>query len=430
VGRPLRTRATAQRACVLCFAGALIASVPASSAAQESRAAELRARRAEKARSVVPHKPTLFEKLSTAVGEKESGGRPLGFYPYFGSIFTGGAVAVGVGYRVPFKDTGALTTEVAISPKLYWKFDTRLRLPEFADRRVRIEARALYLDAPKVNFFGVGNDSIEDDKATFRLKAGTLLGTVLVRPLSWMGIGGGIDYVNNNLGSGKIEPSIEEIFTPDEVPGLGDSPDYFVTRAFVQVDTRDVSGDFAGTSARVTRAAPRLRSLTPSYATRGGFARVDFASLSATSDLPYDFDLIDTAAGYLIPILRDNWVIALRAQATFTRTGGDNEVPYFLLPTLGSSRDLRGFDNFRFRDRNKLLLTAEYRWAVSPFADMVVFYDAGKVAPDASDLDFSDLKNDYGVGIRFHTRSTAIMRFEVARSDERMRFIFGVGASF
>jgi len=170
--------------------------------------------------------------------------------------------------------------------------------------------------------------------------------------------------------------------------------------------------------------------LTPSYATRGGFARVDFASLSANSDLPYDFDLIDTAAGYLIPILRDNWVIALRAQATFTRTVGDNDVPYFLLPTLGSSRDLRGFDNFRFRDRNKLLLTAEYRWAVSPFADMVVFYDAGKVAPDASDLDFSDLKNDYGVGIRFHTRSTAIMRFEVARSDERMRFIFGVGASF
>ena len=42
-----------------------------------------------------------------------------------------------------------------------------------------------------------------------------------------------------------------------------------------------------------------------------------------------------------------------------------------------------GFRRFRFRDRNLLLLQAEYRWEIFTAVDGAIFYDAGKVAPAA-----------------------------------------------
>ena len=61
---------------------------------------------------------------------------------------------------------------------------------------------------------------------------------------------------------------------------------------------------------------------------------------------------------------------------------------------------LRGYPNFRFRDRNRLLMTAELRWTPARFLDMAVFYDAGKVASRRQDLDFNDLRDSYGIGMR------------------------------
>ena len=90
-----------------------------------------------------------------------------------------------------------------------------------------------------------------------------------------------------------------------------------------------------------------------------------------------------------VPILRENWVIALRALASTTSTAPGQDVPFYLLPDLGGSHTLRGYPAWRFRDRNRLLLTGEYRWTAGPFVDMALFLDAGKVAPRLADLDFA-----------------------------------------
>ena len=41
-------------------------------------------------------------------------------------------------------------------------------------------------------------------------------------------------------------------------------------------------------------------------------------------------------------------------------------------------------------------------------------YDAGKVAPHRTELDFEDLESDYGIGVRVGTRNGVSMRFDVA----------------
>ena len=398
-----------RRSAIIAGAVVLLSHLPVQPAdAQDSRAGTLRQERAAKASQLAPYDAGLIEKLSAFAGEKESGGKPLGWYPYFGSIFTGGAVAGGIGYRVPFRDTGQLEIEAAVSYRLYKKVDVKFDLPRFADGKVRIRTRALWLDATKVNFYGVGNESDEDAKTTFRFSPLTYETTATVDPTSWLSFGGGVDYVVNDLGRGSTAPSIEERFTPATAPGLGAEPNYLISRAFAEVDTRPHSG----------------------YSTHGGHYRADFLYFSDRDDGRYSFRGFDAEASQLIPILRANWVVALRGLATFTGVDAGKTVPYFLLPTLGNSRDLRGYENFRFRDRHRLLLTAEYRWTPSRVADMVLFVDSGKVASDVSDLDLSDLHTDYGIGVRFHTGKATILRLEYARSREGGRFIFGVGPNF
>ena len=71
-----------------------------------------------------------------------------------------------------------------------------------------------------------------------------------------------------------------------------------------------------------------------------------------------------------------------------------------MLPSLGGGAPLRGYQDFRFRDRNRLLMNAEFRWTPARFVDMAIFYDAGKVTGRREDLDFDDLKDSYGIGMR------------------------------
>jgi outer membrane protein assembly factor BamA len=387
---------------------ALSFGAPVAAAAQSSRAEVLRQVRADKARTLTPYEPGWIEKAASFAGEKESGGKPLGWYPYFGSVYTGGAVAVGAGYRIPYADTGQLALEAAVSPRLYYKVDLKADSPWFAHRTMRVRGRMLYLDAPKVNFFGLGNDSNQDDKTTFRITPFEMGAMYHWMPRHWLTVGGGGDYIVNDTGSGKTDPSIEDVFTPDEVPGLLADPNYLVGRAFVEVDTREHRG----------------------YATVGTRLRADLSAFGDRDDSGYSFRRFDLEAGQLVPIARANWVVALRGLLSLTDAAGGQAVPFFAMPTLGSSRDLRGYENFRFRDRNRLVLTGELRWSPSRLLDMALFADAGKVAAEAGDLDLDDLHTDYGVAARIHTATNTLLRLELARSTEGFRFIFGVGPSF
>jgi outer membrane protein assembly factor BamA len=128
-------------------------------------------------------------------------------------------------------------------------------------------------------------------------------------------------------------------------------------------------------------------------------------------------------ARQLIPVLRGNWVFDLSLRASTTTAADGDTVPFFLMPTLGGGSALRGYGNYRFRDRNALLFTAEYRWYAQEFVEMALFYDAGKVERRRADLDFDGLKSNVGIGLRLHTPGTTLARLELARGNEGFRLI-------
>jgi outer membrane protein assembly factor BamA len=105
-------------------------------------------------------------------------------------------------------------------------------------------------------------------------------------------------------------------------------------------------------------------------------------------------------------------------------------MPYFMLPSLGGGSTLRGFTSWRFRDRQSLLLTAEWRVLVNRFIDTALFYDAGKVTRNISDLDLDGLKKNYGIGFRLHGPAATPLRIEFAKSNEGFAVIFGASAAF
>jgi outer membrane protein assembly factor BamA len=131
-----------------------------------------------------------------------------------------------------------------------------------------------------------------------------------------------------------------------------------------------------------------------------------------------------------VPILRDAWVLSLRGRVQTTYDRDDQVIPFFMQPSLGGGSSLRGFTSWRFRDRHSLLLSAEWRVLVNRFIDTALFYDAGKVTAERSELDFTDLKDDYGIGFRLHGPMATPLRIELAKSNEGLALVFSAKAAF
>ena len=230
-----------------------------------------------------------------------------------------------------------------------------------------------------------------------------------MRPGRFFIVSGGADYLNIDTGPGRSGVSIEHRFTEENTAGLFTSPTYLRTRASADFDWRE----------------------SPGYTRRGGRYQVEWSNYDQRNTGLASFSRVDGEVDQFIPLLRENWVIALRALTSTTTTTGDNLVPYYLMPDLGGSDLLRGYPSWRFRDRNRILLSGEYRWMAGQFVDMALFIDAAKVTPRWSDIDLNDLRKTYGIGIRFHTPNATMMRFEAAKTpDEGIGLVFAFNPVF
>jgi hypothetical protein len=370
-----------------------------------TREAEIALRQAEKAASLTPEAPNRVEQIVRRIGPVVLGAEPTGFYPWFGSVLGGGWMALGAGYRATYADTGKLNVIAGWSLKNYRMLQADLGLPTFFDGRGTLGLHGKYLYADKVSFYGLGNDTQKDDKTSYTYEPTTFGATLDLEPVRFVYVGGGYHYEGVNTRGGESGTSIDEAFDDTTAPGLGADVKYGVAHGYAAIDWRE----------------------SPGYTTSGGLYRVEYRRYHELDGQPFDFEWTEAEVRQFIPILRANWVLAVRGVVTLTDGVGADQIPYFMMPTLGSSKDVRGFSNRRFRDTNRMFMEAEYRWRPSKFMDLVVFYDAGKVEARRSDLDFDDLKTSYGVGMRLHGPTTTPLRIELARCTEGLKLIFSAG---
>ncbi len=262
-----------------------------------------------------------------------------------------------------------------------------------------------------MGFYGIGTGPTSvDDRVNYSFTQPYVSTTLDFWPTRRLFVlRGGLEFSQwSQEGSDGSEPSIEEVYTPETLPGLGASPTYLHVQGTAGFDSRT----------------------SPGYTRRGGFYGVTAHQFADTDD-DFSFTKMEYEAIHHFPVLRDAWVISLRARVETTHTGDDEQVPFFMLPALGGGSSMRGFASWRFRDRNSVMWQAEWRMLANRFLDVALFVDAGKVTARASDLnDFHDMKKDYGLGFRLHGPLATPLRIELAKSNEGLALVFASKASF
>jgi outer membrane protein assembly factor BamA len=381
--------------------------LPAMASAQDSRTAAIAAEQSEKATRLAPRVPSKAEQtimmLQRSVIEA-----PSGFYPFFGSVYSGGGFTLGGGYRQFFGDQTWWNIAGLYSAKGYKPIElASTSRGHFADRLL-LRARLGWRDATQVAYHGLGIDSPADPGAQFRLQQAYGGGDLVYKPVRWAVFRASGTYESFTL----KEPTSDLAFVDDAyneatAPGVGVDPDYFHTYVSAGYDSRPAVD----------------------YARRGGLYEVSHHHYGDRDDT-YSFNRVDTEVVQHIPILRENWVISLHGLLQST-VGDTDRVPYFLLPSLGSGSTLRAFSSWRFRDRNAVLASGEFRWIPSRLVlDLALFYDTGMVAAKVDQFTTNRLVHDAGIGVRFHGPLSTPLRVELARGREGLHLVFAGSAAF
>src|SRR5262249_45987940 len=169
------------------------------------------------------------------------------------------------------------------APAALWVMNFRtvagqLRLPDLANHRLAITAVGNWLDAPAMPFYGVGNDS-SDNRRDYAYRTTTVGATARLQAAPSVGVGGGMDLF---------------AITSSDI-----SPTYRRSRLFAEYDWRT----------------------SPAYTRKGGLYRVDWSDYHDTTNGGRNsFRRLDAEVDQFVPLLRENWVIALRAAMSTTDT--------------------------------------------------------------------------------------------------------------
>jgi hypothetical protein len=107
----------------------------------------------------------------------------------------------------------------------------------------------------------------------------------------------------------------------------------------------------------------------------------------------------------------------------------DGTTPYQELSKIGDGWTARGYKADRFLDQSMVLASWEYRFPVFRALGGVVFMDAGRVAPQLKELDFTGLHSNWGWGVRYYLPHF-VARFDMGLSVEGMRVFFNFGQVF
>ena len=385
-------------------------------AAQTSRRELLIAERETKAKSLAPYTPTRLEKTLLWMEDSQFVTRWFdpyeGWYMKFGGLTKGGGLGYGPGYRNwIFGEQALFQTWFVGSFRNYWFVTSELLLPKLADGKFEVGAHGYLRYWPRERYYGLGRDSAVGDRTSFLREGWEVRGDAAWKPVPILRIGGLTAFRTERIDEGKAPnyPSIETIFDESTAPGLEQQPDYWWSSAFIDLDYRDQPGN--------------VRS--------GGHFRVSYDRWHDQQDYGFSYRDFRVEGLHAFPIFDKKRVFIARVVAQSLDSPAGDAVPFYAMPTLGGSTTLRGYREFRFRDKNLFMLNGEYRWEAFSGMDMALFADWGDVAPTWDDIDWRHLKVDYGIGFRFNTSKTVFFRFDIATgAGEGVRYFVKYSRAF
>jgi len=365
-----------------------------------------------------------------------------GPHAVIGSVAPGGGTAGGIGFSKKHEVKAGqenwewrFDSSARISFKKYWEVDSNLTLikhsaeltdsPKFTkcneygpEGTVKMDFYGQLKDMPRVDYFGLGPESREQNRAVYHYREG-VVGADISKPSShvcWLDVGGAVEGIFPDVVpiTNPTVRSVERVFNETGAPGITVQPGAFLHLA----------------------AYARLHSRKQPEA-RGVEYIFIYHAYQDLQEHRYSFRRFDMDLRNKFPIGASN-EIRVRGRLSLSETRAGQRVPFYLMETLGGSNirgddTLRGFRDYRFRDRDYALLQTEYlrRLGDTPI-HFIAFYDTGKVASSISSFGNGRLRHTYGLGIVVVPRQldNILFRFYVALgSGEGSHTYFGGGSS-
>jgi hypothetical protein len=396
---------------------ALLLTSPCLLAAEnQSQEEKLAEKRMAKAQQLKPNQVSSWEKRMRNWEKARFPARIFmkgwhGFRPLFGGMPSGSGTVFGGGY-IRGLDSEYLKFQIngRYSTKAYTQFDTLIELPPpQAGSIFSAYLNGKYQDFTRLWFFGLGNDSSKDNESFYSQQTSRAMGGIRLQPHHIFELHGSFGWLQTDTTSGKEEPSLEEVFDPEEVPGFGTGKtDYYVYGGQLIFNLWG-RWDWPATGARLSfegwRYDDRDRNL---------YNSVKFVGMIEA----------------LIPLGPRSRRLAMRFRTAHMSADSGQQVPFYLMETIGGANTVRGYTEFRFRDLRNLLLNVEYRWEVMPYLDLAFFGDGGKVFSEWDDFDFRRLHYGYGGGVRVHAPGPVFLNLDLAHSKEGFVFHISSGIGF
>ena len=398
------TRPTLLLAVALCATAAPLSA----QSTEPTRAVAAQQAREAKAAKLEAYRPGKVERF---LDRLEDGGLARLFAPSDGfglrmsGIDGGAGFALGPSWQASNLARGTLQIRASAARSIGGDTgaDVRLAIPHAGTHRLSLGLDLSTARIAHARYFGLGINAVRPDETSYGLSRHYLSGSVAFDVARTLRLSAGVGALKTNTGSGNSVrvPSIEGRFDAAGAPGLQQSIAYTTFSLGATLDYRDVPGN------------PRS----------GGRYHVAATRYDDTSTQRYSFTRIDTELEQHVSFWRRQRLLTVRAIANATIADPGHDVPFYLQPTLGGSRVLRGFVSDRFRDRNVVAVQAEYAWDVLPFLSAVAFLEGGTSAARWADLDTRLIRKDYGLGFRFGSARTVAFRTDVALgSGEGTRF--------
>jgi hypothetical protein len=282
----------------------------------------------------------------------------------------------------------------------------------------------------RLDYFGIGPTTVFEDRSAFRLRDTTIGTRGWFRPAPAVRVGGSVAMYKPDLGPGANPsvPSIEHRFSTTAVPAFAAEPMFGRYRGFAELIYPAVP--------------PGTREEEESDRYRAAY-QVAVEAVRDHDSGRHDFHRWETEVQQQIPGFGPGQRLTLHG--FLADTSSDEDVPFYMLYTLGGSSGLksfrpdllgtdgtratlRSFKNFRFRDRDLVLMQAEYRIPIAGGVHATVFVDAGQVAPRTSEL-FKNLRTGTGFSLGYMRKGRSLGRVDVGfGGGEGVQLFWSFGA--
>jgi len=339
----------------------------------------------------LPRPPGLFVRALRTLDE-------AGVHP---GIRTSIGPRSGLAATVAFDGLDPVQLESALSTRGSQRH--RLSVRARADK-LAVAAEARWQRDAQVGFYGVGPDT-PDDRALYRRETADvgINGEVRIAPLR---LHAGFGYEDNLIREpiGGDEPSLFEAFDVGALFGATGRQRYLRFGGGAELDLTRRTG----------------------FQDRGIRLRVQSTRYDGVDETESDFHKIRLEAHGLAP-LNPRQLVALRARTDLTR-GDAGAIPFYHLAALGGEETAIGFPDTRFRDRDMVSLTAEWRYEIwrdihnSMRVESFLYFGEGAVGRRLGAIAPEDWRESYGLGFRL-ARSEALLGLVfLGFSEESVRF--------